>query len=94
MREPGTAPDAPVVAYISYDEKPGIQAIGTNAADRPPVPGEHATVGRDHEYVRHGGIRVASTHELKQRPERYIDALNAEPVAFKRTYGIEDAIRV
>ena len=193
MRERGAAPGAPLAAYISYDEKPGIQALGTTAPDRPPVPGEHATVGRDHEYVRHGtvtlmagmdlvtghvhravvdrhrsrefvaflrtlddaypegatlrlildnhsarvsretraflasvpnrfefvftpkhaswlnlietffskvartvlrGIRVASADELRQRLERYIDELNAEPVVFKWTYGIDDAIRV
>ena len=193
VRERGEDPDAPLVAYLSYDEKPGIQAVGTTSPDRPPVPGEHATVGRDHEYVRHGtvplmagmdlltghvhravvdrhrsrefveflrgldeaypknmtlrlildnhsahisretriwlasvpnrfefvftpkhaswlnlietffskvartvlrGIRVASTDELKERLERYIDGINAEPVVFKWTYGINDAIRV
>src|SRR6516162_945836 len=31
------------VAVISYDEKPGIQAIATTAPDLPPVPGVHAT---------------------------------------------------
>ena len=40
------------------------------------------------------GIRVASTDELKKRLERYIDGINAEPVVFKWTYGINDAIRV
>ena len=39
------------------------------------------------------GIRVASTGELKERLERYIDKINAEPVVFKWTYGIDDAIR-
>jgi hypothetical protein len=29
------------VAIISYDEKPGIQAIATTAPDLPPVPGAH-----------------------------------------------------
>jgi hypothetical protein len=29
---------------ISYDEKPGIQAIGTVAANLRPVPGTHATI--------------------------------------------------
>ena len=40
------------------------------------------------------GIRVASKDELRERLERYIDELNAEPVVFKWTYGIDDAIRV
>src|ERR1700676_457110 len=42
------------VAIISYDEKPGIQAIATTSRDLPPKPGVHATFARDHEYKRHG----------------------------------------
>ena len=38
------------VAVISYDEKPGIQAIATSAPDLPPEPGRHAGFARDHEY--------------------------------------------
>ena len=38
------------VAIVSYDEKPGIQAIATTAPDLPPEPGAHATFARDHEY--------------------------------------------
>src|SRR6478672_7492909 len=38
------------VAIISYDEKPGIQAVATTAPDLPPQPGVHATFARDHEY--------------------------------------------
>ena len=193
VRDRAAPPDAPLRAYISYDEKPGIQALGTTAPDRPPVPGAHPAVGRDHEYVRHGtvtlmagmdlvtghvhravvdrhrsrefvaflrgldaaypeattlrlildnhsahisretraylasvpnrfefvftpkhaswlnlvetffskvartvlrGIRVASVDELRERLERYIDELNAEPVVFRWTYGVDDAIRV
>src|SRR5580658_6028411 len=37
------------VAIISYDEKPGIQAIATTAPDLPPEPGVHATFAREHE---------------------------------------------
>jgi len=37
------------VAIVSYDEKPGIQAIATTAPDLPPEPGVHAAFGRDHE---------------------------------------------
>ena len=32
------------VAIVSYDEKPGIQAIATTAPDLPPEPGRHATL--------------------------------------------------
>jgi hypothetical protein len=40
------------VAIVSYDEKPGIQAIATTSPDLPPVPGTYATFSRDHEYKR------------------------------------------
>ena len=36
------------VAIISYDEKPGIQAIGNTAPDLPPKPGVHEDFARDH----------------------------------------------
>jgi hypothetical protein len=36
------------LAIVSYDEKPGIQAIGTTATDRPPLPGTSPTVMSDH----------------------------------------------
>jgi hypothetical protein len=32
------------LAIISYDEKPGIQAIGTTAPDLPPLPGRSPTI--------------------------------------------------
>src|SRR6266478_3497759 len=35
------------VAIISYDEKPGIQAIAATAPDLPPKPGKHSTFARD-----------------------------------------------
>jgi hypothetical protein len=35
------------VAIISYDDKPGIQAIATTAPDLPPKPGVHATFARE-----------------------------------------------
>ena len=42
------------VAVLSYNEKPGIQAIATTAPGLPPKPGKHATVQRDYEYKRLG----------------------------------------
>src|SRR5712671_4372169 len=50
-------PCAPV-AIISYDEKPGIQAVATPAPDLPPQPGVHATFARDYEYKRHGTVSL------------------------------------
>ena len=46
------------VAIISYDEKPGIQAIATTAPDLPPVPGVHATFAREYEYKRCGTVSL------------------------------------
>jgi transposase len=56
-------PDKPV-AIVSYDEKPGIQAIATTAPDLPPVPGVHATFARDHEYKRHGTLSLLAGIDL------------------------------
>jgi transposase len=53
-----------VVGVLSYDEKPGIQAIGNTAPDLPPVPGRHATVGRDHEYTRYGTVSLLAGIDL------------------------------
>jgi transposase len=53
-----------VVAIVSYDEKPGIQAIATTAADLPPEPGVHATFARDHEYKRHGTVSLLAGIDL------------------------------
>src|SRR6266478_101126 len=52
------------VAIVSYDEKPGIQAIATTVPDLPPVPGVHATFTRDHEYKRHGTLSLLAGIDL------------------------------
>jgi transposase len=52
------------VAIVSYDEKPGIQAIATTAPDLPPKPGVHATFARDHEYKRHGTLSMLAGIDL------------------------------
>jgi transposase len=52
------------VAIVSYDEKPGIQAIATTAPDLPPEPGRHATFGRDHEYKRYGTVSLLAGIDL------------------------------
>jgi transposase len=46
----------PAVAIISYDEKPGIQAISSKAPDLLPVVGKYSCVARDYEYERHGTV--------------------------------------
>jgi transposase len=52
------------VAIVSYDEKPGIQAIATTSPDLPPVPGAHPTFARDHEYKRHGTLSLLAGIDL------------------------------
>jgi transposase len=52
------------VAIVSYDEKPGIQAIATTAPDLPPVPGVHTTFARDHEYKRYGTLSLLAGIDL------------------------------
>jgi hypothetical protein len=52
------------LAIVSYDEKPGIQPIGTTAADRPPLPGTSPTVLRDHEYKHHGTLTLMAGIDL------------------------------
>jgi transposase len=57
-------PPSDAVAIVSYDEKPGVQAIGTTAPDLPPEPGVHPTIARDHEYERHGTISLLAGIDL------------------------------
>ena len=52
------------LAIVSYDEKPGIQAIATTAPDLPPEPGRHATFARDYEYKRHGTVSLLAGIDL------------------------------
>jgi transposase len=55
---------APLKAILSYDEKPGVQAIGTTSPDQPPIPGEDDQWARDHEYVRHGTVSIMAGIDL------------------------------
>jgi transposase len=52
------------VAIISYDEKPGIQAIATTAPDLPPEPGVHPTFAREFEYKRYGTVSLLAGIDL------------------------------
>ena len=64
-----------LIAFLSYDEKPGLQALGNIYPDRNPTL-EHGTVARNHDYIRHGtlsllaGIDLVSgevTHIVRER---------------------------
>jgi transposase len=99
MKESEGAPAE--VAIISYDEKPGIQAIGNTAPDLPPQPGTHATFARDHEYKRHGTLsllagidlltgRVHARIEDRHRSREFVAFLQQLDVA----YPADTAIRL
>ena len=57
-------PDERQTVILSYDEKPGIQAIATTAPDLPPRPGRFQAVGRDHEYQRLGTVTLSAAVDL------------------------------
>jgi len=63
LRETGSNASS-MMAVLSYDEKPGIQAIENTAPDLPPVPGTHPNWGRDHEYIRHGTVSLLAGIDL------------------------------
>src|SRR5262249_36965496 len=88
------------LAIVSYDEKPGIQAIGTTAPDRPPLPGTSPTVMRDHVYNPHGPLTLmpgiallpVHAHPLVKEPHRsrkFIDFLKLRAAASPADTAIE-----
>ena len=54
----------PAVVTISYDEKPGIQALATTTPDRPPAPAVFASHLRDYEYKRLGTVSLLAGIDL------------------------------
>lgn len=49
---------------LSYDEKPGIQAIANIAPDLAPVAGKYPYWARDHQYKRHGTLSLLAGIDL------------------------------
>ena len=89
------------MAIVSYDEKPGIQAIATTAPDLPPKPGLHATFARDHEYKRHGTVSLLAGIDLltgmvhalvsdRHRSREFIEFLKL----LDATYPVSTAIKL
>jgi transposase len=68
------------VAIVSYDEKPGIQAIATTAPDLSPEPGLHATFARDHEYKRNGTVSLLAGIDLLRPPRRRLGKATPVPL--------------
>jgi len=56
--------DSPPIKILSYDEKPGIQAISTTTPDRPPIAGKYSCFARDYEYKRHGTVSLLAGIDL------------------------------
>ena len=52
--------------FISYDEKPGIQAVENKHKDRNPKPGK-GFVRRDYEYIRHGTVSLLAGNKFVNR---------------------------
>jgi transposase len=81
------------VTVISFDEKPGIQAIATTAPDLPPEPGVHPTFTREIEYKRHGTVSLLAGIDLvtgkvhalvtdRHRSREFIDFLKLVDAAY------------
>ena len=98
-RAAGHAGEA-AVAVVCYDEKPGIQAIATTAPDRPPVPGSHPTISRDHEYKRHGTVTLMAGIDLltgqvhalvkdRHRSREFVEFLGRLDAAYPAATAIE-----
>ena len=57
-------PDLKNTITVSFDEKPGMQAISMTSEELPPVPGKHPSVTRDYEYKRRGTLSLLAGIDL------------------------------
>ena len=80
------------MVIVSYDEKPGIQAIGNRYPDLMPVLGKHATIARDHEYVRHGTISLLAGIDLLTGTVHYKIFDNHRSIEFIEFLKILDSV--
>jgi|SRR5665647_1204623 len=75
-------------AFISYDEKPGIQALNNTAPDLTPIAKLQPEIARDYEYKRHGTVSLMAGIDLLNGyvHGRVVDRnLSSEFVAFLQT---------
>src|SRR6202049_3454337 len=88
------------IAIVSYDEKPGIQAIATTSPDLPPKPGVHAAFARDYEYKRHGTLSLLAGIDLltgkvhaivrdRHRSREFIEFLKRPDAAYPASTAIK-----
>jgi transposase len=84
--------------FLSYDEKPGIQATGNIYPDKPPHK-DHGEIYRNHDYIRYGtlsllaGIDLITGHvipvvEEKHRSEEFIKWLKLVDSYYPDDYAI------
>ena len=95
-----SASDGMPVHVLSYDEKPGIQAIATTSPDLMPDK-KHSTISRDYEYKRLGTLSLLTAIDLqtgeaiplvrdKHSSKEYIEFLEL----LDDKYPKEDKIRI
>lgn len=84
---------------ISFDEKPGIQAIKNIAAQLSPVPGLYPNIGRDYEYKRLGTVSLLAGIDLhtghvhavvrdRHRSSEFIEFLNLIDSSYPSDWSI------
>ncbi|GAB1366542.1 hypothetical protein MASR1M36_14130 [Candidatus Cloacimonadaceae bacterium] len=84
---------------ISFDEKPGIQAIKNIAAQLSPVPGAYPNIGRDYEYKRLGTVSLLAGIDLhtghvhsvvrdRHRSSEFIEFLNLIDSSYPSDWSI------
>lgn len=84
---------------ISYDEKPGIQAIKNLAPQLSPIPGKYQAIARDHQYKRLGtvsllaGIDLHTGHVIalvrnRHRSKEFIEFLNLVDQTYPKRWKI------
>lgn len=76
-------PDLKDTITVSFDEKPGMQAISQTSKELPPVPGKHPSVTMDYEYRRLGTLSLLAGIDLH-------NGMVTETVS--RTHNSEDFI--
>src|SRR5450755_3377422 len=58
----------PTTVTISYDEKPGLQALATTTPDKAPSPNQYPSHLRDYEYKRLGTVSLLAGLDLHTGP--------------------------
>ncbi|MCL0098134.1 IS630 family transposase [Dehalococcoidia bacterium] len=79
-----------IIAVLSYDAKPGIQAIGNIAPDLPPVPETHPCIGRDSQYKRHGTVSLLAAIDLLSGHVHGIVRDRHRSIVFKWKYKLDE----